>query len=87
MAGCDDVFSPPPFDPLIGIDFPACVIEHRVDGHNHEQRQSRANMNGDEEGHYGEQPCRADGFNRVEGKARPRRRLNGAVMTFMRPFK
>ena len=36
MARCDDVFAPPAFDPPLGIDLPARVIEHRVNGHNHQ---------------------------------------------------
>ena len=87
MAGCDDVFSPPSFDPFIGINFPACMIKDRINGHNHEQRQSRADMDGNKERHDGEQPRRADGFNRVERKARPRRGLYGTVMAFVSPFK
>ena len=35
VAGCNDVTPPPAFDPALWIDFPARVIEHGVDGHNH----------------------------------------------------
>jgi len=42
VAGCDDVAAPPAFDPSLRIDFPACVIEHRVYRHNHEERERRS---------------------------------------------
>ena len=87
MAGRDDVPSPPSFDPLIGIDLPARVIEDGVDGHNHEEREGCADMYRNEERHDGEEPGRANGFYRVKGKARPRGGLDGAVMAFMSPFK
>lgn len=86
MTGRNNVPPPPSFDPFIGIDFPACVIEDRVNRHNHKQRQSRTNMDGNEERHDGEKPGRADGLYRIERKARPRRRLYRAVMAFMSPF-
>ena len=35
VAGCNDVTPPPAFDPALWIDFPACVIEHGVNGHQH----------------------------------------------------
>ena len=87
MAGGNDVTTPPSFDPTIRIDFPARVIEHGVNRHNHEQRQRRADMDRYKERHDGEQPSRAHSFYRVKGKARPRGRLDRAVMAFMGPFK
>jgi len=87
VAGCDNMPTPPSFNPFIGIDLPARVIKDRINRHNHEERQSRADMDGDKERHDGEQPRRADGFNRVERKARPRRGLYGTVMAFVSPFK
>ena len=30
VTGRDDVAAPPAFDPFIGIDFPACVIEDGI---------------------------------------------------------
>ena len=44
-------------------------------------------MDGNEERHDGEQPSRAYRLDRVKRKAGPRRRLDGAVMAFMGPFK
>ena len=87
MAGGDDVAAPPSFDPTIRIDFPARMIEHGVDGHNHEQRQRRADMDRNKQRHHGEQPRRAHGLYRVKGKARPRGRLNRPMVPFMGPFK
>ena len=87
MAGCYDVISPPAFYPFIRIDFPARVIKDCINGHDHKERQGRADMDREKERQDREQPRRADGLYGVERKTRPRGRLDGAVMAFMGPFK
>lgn len=56
MTGCDDVASPPAFDPFLGINFPTCVIKHGVDGHEHEHKKRHADMERQNERKDGEEP-------------------------------
>ena len=87
MAGRYDVAAPPPFDPFIGIDLPACVVEDCVDRHEHEHEKRHADMERQDEREDREKPSGADGFNRVKGETRPGRWLYAAMMAFMGPFK
>ena len=66
VAGCDDVAAPPTFDPFIGINFPTCMIEDGVDGHNHEERERSADMYRNEKRQYGEEPSGTYGFDRIK---------------------
>ena len=86
MTGCDDVAAPPTFDPFVGIDLPTCVIEHGINGHEHEHEERHTNMERQDKREDREQPGRADRLYRVKRKARPRRWLHAAVMAFMSPF-
>ena len=67
MAGCDDVAAPPAFDPFVRIDFPACVIKHRVDGHEHKHKERHADVKRQDQGEDGEEPGRAHRLYRVKG--------------------
>ena len=72
VAGGYDVFTPPAFDPFVGIDFPARVIEHGVDGHEHQHEERHADMERDDERHDGEEPGRAGGLYRDRKKSSPK---------------
>ena len=56
VAGRYDVAAPPAFDPCIGIDFPARVIEHGVDCHEHQHEERHADMQWQDKREYGEEP-------------------------------
>jgi len=66
VAGRDDVAAPPAFDPAVWINFPARVIKHGVDGHQHEDKQRYPDMERQDEGEDGQEPRRAERFNRVK---------------------
>ena len=56
VAGGYYVAAPPTFDPFVGVNFPARVIKHRVDGHEHEHKKRHADMERNEQRHDGEEP-------------------------------